>query len=66
MNSILEAAVSGATLAVGVAIWLLAGYLIQRFAFRNPAPRSSTVVATSMSASMLLLSLFAMLTFHIR
>jgi len=66
MNSILEAAVSGATLAVGVAIWLLAGYLIQRFAFRNPEPRSSTVIATSMSASMLLFSLVAIMSFHIR
>jgi hypothetical protein len=66
MNGIMEAAVSGATLGVGVAIWLLAGYLIQRIMFRNPAPRSSTIVTTSMTASMLLLSLFAMLTFHTR
>ena len=30
-----EAAVAGATLAAGAAIWLLVGYLIQRFAFRK-------------------------------
>ena len=66
MNEIVEAAISGATLGVGVAIWLLAGYLIQRFTFGNPAPRSSTVVATSMSASMLLFSLVAIMSFHIR
>ena len=66
MNEIVEAAISGATLGVGVAIWLLAGYLIQRFAFRNPRPTYATVLATSMSASMLLFSFVALLTFHIR
>ena len=66
MNEVLEAAVAGASLAAGFAFWLLAGYLIQRFAFRNPEPRSSTVIATSMSASMLLFSLVAIMSFHIR
>ena len=36
MNEVMEAAVAGASLAAGAAIWLLAGYRIQRFAFRNP------------------------------
>ena len=47
-------------------MWLIAGYLIQRFAFRNPGPTYATVLATSMSASMLLFSLGALLAFHIR
>jgi hypothetical protein len=34
-DRIVEAAISGATLAAGAAIWLLVGYVIQRFAFRN-------------------------------
>ena len=46
MNEVLEAAVAGASLAAGLAFWLLAGYLIQRFAFRNPKPTAGTVVAT--------------------
>jgi hypothetical protein len=66
MSGIVEAAVSGAILGAGVAIWLLAGYLIQRFAFRNPEPNCATVIATSMSTSMLLFSLVALLTFHTR
>src|SRR6476620_3297129 len=60
MNDVVEAAVAGAALAAGAAIWLLAGYLIQRFAFRNPEP------TYAMSASMLLFSFVALLTFHIR
>ena len=66
MNEVVGAAVAGASLAVGAAIWLLAGYLIQRFAFRNPQPTAGTVIATSLSASMLLFSFVALLTFHIR
>jgi hypothetical protein len=66
MNEALEAAVAGASLAAGAAIWLLAGYLIQRFAFRNPEPTYAIVFATSLSASMLLFSLVALLTFHVR
>ena len=66
MNEVVEAAVAGASLAAGAAIWLLAGYLIQRFAFRNPEPTYAIVFATSLSASMLLFSLVALLTFHIR
>ena len=66
MNGIMEAAVNGAILGAGVAIWLIAGYLIQRFAFRNPRPTYATVLATSMSASMLLFSLGALLASHIR
>ena len=66
MSGIAEAAFSGAVLGAGVAIWLLGGYLIQRFAFRNPKPNYATVIATSMSTSMLLFSLVALLTFHIR
>ena len=66
MNDVVEAGIAGATLGAGAAIWLLAGYLIQRFAFRNPRPTAGTVLATSMSASMLLFSLVALLTFHIR
>ena len=66
MNGTVEAAVNGAILGAGVAIWLIAGYLIQRFAFRNPRPTYATVLATSMSASMLLFSLGALLAFHIR
>jgi hypothetical protein len=65
MNGVLEAAISGATLAAAVAIWILVGYLIQRFAFRNPEPSHATILATSMGASMLLFSLGA-LAFHIR
>ena len=66
MNNLVEAAIGGATLAAGAAIWLLAGYLIQRFAFRNPEPTAGTVIATSLSTSMLLFSLGALLVFHIR
>ena len=66
MNEVLEAATAGATLAASAAIWLLAGYLIQRFAFRNPEPTYAIVFATSLSASMLLFSLVALLTFHVR
>ena len=54
MNEIMEAAVNGAILGVAVAIWLVAGYLIQRFGFRNPEPHYATVFATSTGASMLL------------
>ena len=53
MNEVVEAAVAGVSLAAGAAIWLLVGYLIQRFAFRNPQPTAGTVIATSLSASML-------------
>ena len=66
MNEIMEAAVNGAVLGVAVAIWLVAGYLIQRFGFRNPEPHYATVFATSTAASMLLVSLVALLVFHIR
>ena len=66
MNGILEAAVNGAIFGAGVAIWLVAGYLIQRFGFRNPEPNYATVIATSTSASMLMFSLVAILVFHIR
>ena len=66
MNEVVEAAVAGASLAAGAAIWLLAGYLIQRLAFRNPEPTYAIVFATSLTASMLLFSLLALLTFHIR
>jgi hypothetical protein len=65
-DGVVQAAISGATLGGGAAIWLLAGYLIQRFAFRNPRPTAGTVLATSMSASMLLFSLGALLASHIR
>jgi hypothetical protein len=61
-----QAAIAGATLGTGAAIWLLVGYLIQRFAFRNPEPTAGTVIATSMSTSMLLFSLGALLTFYVR
>ena len=47
MNEVVEAAVAGASLAAGAAIWLLAGYLIQRFAFRNPEPTYAIVFAKS-------------------
>ena len=66
MNEVVGAAVAGASLAVGATIWLLAGYLIQRFAFRNPEPTYAIVFATSLSASMLLFSFVALLAFHIR
>ena len=66
MDGIMEAAVSGAILGAGVAIWLVAGYLIQRFGFRNPEPHYATVFATSTAASMLLVSLVALLVFHVR
>ena len=66
MNEVVEAAIAGASLAACAAIWLMAGYLIQRVAFRNPEPTAGTVIATSLSASMLLFSLVALLTFHIR
>jgi hypothetical protein len=49
MNGVVEAAISGATLAAAVAIWILVGYLIQRFAFRNPEPSHATILATSMA-----------------
>jgi hypothetical protein len=65
-DGLVQAAIGGATLGAGAAIWLLVGYLIQRFAFRNPRPTAGTVLATSMSASMLLFSLVALLTFHMR
>ena len=61
----MEAAVNG-VVGAGVAIWLVAGYLIQRFGFRNPEPNYATVIATSTGASMLLFSLVALLVFHIR
>ena len=51
MNGIMGAAVNGAILGAGVAIWLVAGYLIQRFGFRNPEPNYATVIATSTGAS---------------
>ena len=66
MNEIMEPAVNGAILGAGVAIWLVAGYLIQRFGFRNPEPHYATVFATSTAASMLLVSLVALLIFHVR
>jgi hypothetical protein len=66
MNEVVEAAIAGASLAAGAAIWLLAGYLIQRFAFRNPEPSYASVIATSMSTSMLLFSLVTLLTSDIR
>jgi hypothetical protein len=65
-DGVVEAAIAGATLAAGTAIWLLAGYLIQRFAFRNPEPSYATVLATSMSVSMLLFSLGALLALVVR
>ena len=64
-DGVVQAAIAGATLAGG-AIWLLVGYLIQRFAFRNPRPTAGTILATSMSVSMLLFSLGALLASHIR
>ena len=66
MNGIMEAAVDGAILGAGVAIWLVAGYLIQRFGFRNPEPNYATVIVTSTAASMLLFSLVALVVFHVR
>jgi hypothetical protein len=65
-DGIVEAAIGGALLAIGFAIWLLAGYLNQRFAFRNPTPTTGTVVATSLSASMLLFSLGALMSVQFR
>jgi hypothetical protein len=65
-DGVVQAAIGGATLGAGAAIWLLAGYLIQRFAFRNPRPTAGTILATSMSVSMLLFSLGALLASHIR
>jgi len=65
-DGVVQAAIGGATLAAGAAIWLLAGYLIQRFAFRNPQPTFATALATSMGTSMLLFSLGALLALHIR
>ena len=64
MNEVVEAAVAGASLAAGAAIWLLVGYLIQRFAFRNPEPTYAIVFATSLTASMLLFSLGALMTIN--
>ena len=66
MNDVMEAGIAGAALGAGTAIWLLAGYLIQRFAFRNPEPSYATVLATSMSVSMLLFSLGALLALVVR
>ncbi len=66
MSDMTEAAIAGATLAAGGAIWLLLGYMIQRFVFQNPDPTYGTAFATSLSASMLLFSLVALLTFHVR
>ena len=66
MNEVVGAAVAGASLAVGAAIWLLAGYLIQRFAFRNPKPTAGTVIATSLSTSTLLFSLGALMAIQFR
>ena len=66
MNGIMEAAVNGAILGASVVIWVVAGYLIQRFGFRNPEPNYAIVIATSTGASMLLFSLVALLVFHIR
>jgi hypothetical protein len=65
-DGIVEAAIGGASLGAGFAIWLCAGYLIQRFAFRNPKPTTGTVVATSLSASMLLFSLSALMSVQFR
>jgi hypothetical protein len=65
-DGLVQAAIGGATLAACAAVWLLAGYLVQRFVFRNPEPTAGTIIATSMSVSMLLFSLSALLTFHIR
>jgi hypothetical protein len=66
MNDLVEAGIAGATLAAGAAIWLLAGYVIQRFGFRNPEPNYATVIATSTAASMLVFSLAALVVFHMR
>jgi hypothetical protein len=66
MNDVVDAGIAGATFAAGAAIWLLAGYLIQRFAFRNPEPSCATVLATSMSVSMLVFSLGALLALLVR
>ena len=66
IDGVVEAATAGATFAASAAIWLLVGYLIQRFAFGNPEPTYGTVLATSLSASMLLFALVALLAFHIR
>ena len=66
MGDMTEAAIAGATFGAAAAVWLLAGYLIQRFAFRNPQPTYGTVFATSISASMLLFSLGALATFQFR
>jgi len=66
MNDLVEAAIAGATLATGAALWLLAGHLIQRFVFRNPEPTYATIFATSLSASMLLFTLGALVTSHFR
>jgi len=65
-DGLVEAAIAGATFAAGAAIWLLAGYLIQRLAFRNPEPTAGTVFATSLGASMLLFSLVALWMSHSR
>ena len=66
IDGVMEAATAGAMLAAGAAIWLFVGYLIQRFAFGNPEPTYGTVIATSLSASMLMFALVALLAFHIR
>ena len=55
IDGVVEAATAGATLAAGAAIWLLVGYLIQRFAFGNPEPTYGTVLATSLSLMLLFL-----------
>ena len=66
VTEVVEASIAGASLGAAAAIWLLAGYLIQRLAFRNPEPTYAIVFATSLSTSMLLFSLVALLTFYIR
>ena len=65
-EGVVEAVIAGATFGAGAAVWLLAGYLIQRFAFQNPEPSYATVLATSMGTSRLLFSLAALLAFHVR
>ena len=65
-DGLIEAAIAGATFATAAAMWLLAGYLIQRFAFRNPEPTAGIVVATSLVVSMLMFSLVALLMSYSR
>jgi hypothetical protein len=40
-DGLMEAAIAGATFAAGAAIWLLAGYLIQRFIFRTRCTKTA-------------------------